>query len=176
MSPVELIRAEPLGGPVPPSPVLRAGGGRRGRRREPLRARRGFTLIEVLATVALIAIVLPVVMRGVTIAMTSADAAKQRSEAVALAEAKLNELVSTQQWQTGNLSGDFGEDWSKYRWTADVQEWDQSTGADNGVEQFNVHVTWTSRNTQREVVLSTLVYISTASSSGSSGTSGSTTP
>jgi len=43
--------------------------------------RAGFTLVEVLATIMLLAIVLPVAMRGVTISTQTASTARRRTEA-----------------------------------------------------------------------------------------------
>src|SRR4051812_31300269 len=73
--------------------------------------RRGFTLIEVLATMVLLGIIIPVAMRGVSISLAAADKAKHTSQAAALAESKLNDLL-TQSASGGsgggsNLSGDF---------------------------------------------------------------------
>ena len=62
-------------------------------RRSQLRPRRaGFTLIEVLAALVLIGVVLPVAMKGVSIAMQAASHARHTGEAVELARHKLTEL------------------------------------------------------------------------------------
>ena len=134
--------------------------------------RRGFTLIEVLATIVLMGIVLPVAMHGVSLCMWSAQAARQRTEAAALAEAKLNELLATADWQYGLLSGDFGEAWPEYRWNGAAAEW-----ADPTLQELSVRVTWTSRGQERDVTLTTLVYDSTAAvaAGGTTGT-GTTSP
>lgn len=111
----------------------------------------GFTLIEVLAALVLMAIVLPVAMHGISLATSLAGTARQREEAAVLADSKLNELVATHGWQTSSLNGDF-DSHSEYRWSADVLDWDGST-----LKQLNVHVYWKFRNAEREVTLSTLV-------------------
>src|SRR5258708_32822878 len=59
------------------------------------RKRSGFTLIEVLAAMLLIAIVLPAAMKGVANVAGTANNTRHRSEAAGLAEAKLNELTIT---------------------------------------------------------------------------------
>ena len=88
---------------------------------------------------------------------------RRRSEAGALAEAKLNELIATAQWQSGILAGDFGTDWPDYSWKAEVQTWTPSNSTDNGygntVSELAVHITWVSRGAERSVTLSTLVYV-----------------
>ena len=50
------------------------------------RRQAAFTLVEVLATLALIAIVLPVAMNGISLATAAAGVAKQQMEAASLAE------------------------------------------------------------------------------------------
>ena len=128
--------------------------------------RRGFTLIEVLATIVLMGIVLPVAMHGISLCMRAAQASRQRSEAAALAESKLNELVATGDWQYGLLSGDFGEAWPDYRWSGAAADWDDPT-----LRELSVRVVWTTRGQERDVILTTLVYDSTAAA-GMTGTAG----
>jgi general secretion pathway protein I len=123
--------------------------------------RRGFTLIEVLATMMLMAIVLPVIMRGISMATRAASSAKRRTEAAALAEAKLGELISTGQWQNGSLSGDFGADWPGYRWQAQVQQFTQQDSDQQLLQELDVHVTWNAFNEDRDLVVSTLIYTGT---------------
>lgn len=114
---------------------------------------RGVTLAEVLATVAIMAVVIPVAMQGISVATGLAGLTRQRAEATALAQSKLNELVVLGEWQTANLSGDFGDAWPDYRWKADVSNWEEAD-----MEQLDVVVSWTSRRGPRQIVLSTLVY------------------
>src|SRR5688500_7535196 len=84
------------------------GQGDRGRARSPLvplspcllvplsprRHHRGFTLAEVLATLVLVGLVLPAVMKGISLALAASDDARRRVEAVGLAENKLTELTA----------------------------------------------------------------------------------
>ena len=141
----------------------------RTRRRIVLPGRGGFTLPEVLATLLLVAIVLPSVMHGISIATAAAGTARQRSEATALAESKLNELTSTNQWQSGGMSGDFGQDWPAYTWQAEAQSW-----VEPSARQLHVHVRWHARGRDHDVTLSTLVYTATPVTSGATGTQGGT--
>jgi prepilin-type N-terminal cleavage/methylation domain-containing protein len=118
------------------------------------RRRRGVTLVEVLATIVMMGIVLPAAMEGVSVAMQASDTARQRTEASALAEAKLAELVATGDWQFGALSGDFGDAWPEYRWGAMAQDW----ATDSTLKEISVRVVWTRRGQERQVALTTLVY------------------
>ena len=120
--------------------------------REPNR-QRAFTLVEVLATLALVAIILPVAMEGISLATTMAGVAKQKMEAASLAETTLAELLATGAWQNGDLSGDFGPEQPQYHWIAEVRDWEGTT-----LRRMDVHVQWTARGRERSVTLTTLVY------------------
>ncbi len=70
---------------------------------------RGFTLIEALAAMLLVAIVLPVVMRGISMATRAGSSAKLQTQAASLAQSKLAELIATRSWKTGDTSGQFSD-------------------------------------------------------------------
>jgi len=121
-------------------------------------SRRGFTLIEVLVTLVFMAIVLPAIMQGFSVAMAAASAASRRSAAGGLAESKLDEIVSTAQWQNNpNLSGDFGPDWQGYTWQLTVNGWAQDT-TNASLQQLDLRVNWMARGHQEFLVLSTLTF------------------
>lgn len=119
---------------------------------------RGFTLVEVLATLMLMAIVLPAVMKGIQLSQAAASSARRRTEAAGLAEGKLSEIVATAQWQGGNLSGDFGPGWPDYHWQAVVQAWPDDTTSAN-LQQIDLKVTWVARGHDDSLTLSTLTYV-----------------
>lgn len=116
------------------------------------RAERAFTLVELLACLAVVAIVLPVAMGAISVATRTSGLARQQLEAANLAQSKLNELVVTSAWQGSELAGDFGADWPDYRWSAQVAEYDAST-----LQQLTLRVTWTTRGKDQSVALTTLV-------------------
>ncbi|HUU11373.1 MAG TPA: type II secretion system protein [Phycisphaerae bacterium] len=120
-------------------------------------SRRGaFTIIELLATLTLVCIVLPVVVHGILLCLATAEHARQQGEAAALAQSKMAELVATGQWYDAKLDGDFGDQWPGYRWLAQFGEWE-----DSRLSQLDVDVTWTRRGRDYAVTLSTLVYTGT---------------
>ena len=112
-----------------------------------------FTLVEVLASLVLVAIILPVAMKGISLITGLAGSAKQHLEAGSLAETKLAELLATGAWQDGDSIGDFGQDWPDYRWTAEVRDREGTT-----LREVEVGVQWTRRATDRSITLTTLAY------------------
>jgi len=116
-------------------------------------ARCGFTLVEVLASLALVAVILPVAMKGVSLGIGAAALARDRMEAAAMAEAKLNEVLADGSWQGGDQSGDFGSERPGWEWALTVEDWSGTT-----VRQVEVAVSWTNRGRERSVALVTLAY------------------
>jgi general secretion pathway protein I len=123
----------------------------------------GFTLIEVLATLLLMAIVLPIVMRGITMATQAADASRHRTEAAGLAQSEMAQILASQSWQNGNQSGDFGTDWPQYTWDSSVTPWAGDTSG-AGLQQIDVSVYWSINSKKNSVTLSSLAYPRTQSS------------
>lgn len=113
----------------------------------------GFTFIELLATVVLISIIMPVAMRSISLCTRLGGQSRREIEAASLAYTKLTELTSSKDWKTGGNSGDFGSDWPGYRWTAAVSNW-----TDSAVSQLDLTVVWQSQGQQHSLTLSTLVY------------------
>jgi type II secretion system protein I len=117
-------------------------------------ARGGFTLVEVLASLALVAVILPVALKGVSLAMGAADLARDRVEAAGLAEAKLNELLADGTWQSGVQSGEFETERPGWEWELTVEDWSGTT-----LRQVEIAVTWTSRGRERSVSIVTLARV-----------------
>src|SRR4051812_4048031 len=103
----------------------------------PARGNGGFTLMEVLAAIVLMAIVLPVAMHAISVATNVASTAKNKAEAAILADSLLNEMRTTRMWQSGALSGDFGEDHPQFHWTAELKDWDAST-----LKELDIRIVW----------------------------------
>jgi prepilin-type N-terminal cleavage/methylation domain-containing protein len=127
------------------------------------RRRRGFTLVEVLATLVLLGIILPIAMRGVSMAMAAASNARRTSEATSLAEAKLNMLLADGTWASGSLSGDFSPDQPEYQWACLTQN------RDYGLTEVAVRVTWSDRGHVREMIVATLALQSANSANSATG-------
>jgi len=122
------------------------------------RISRGFTLIEVLVTLLFISIALPAIMGGITAATKIAASSKRRDEASGLAQSQLAQLLASGTWQTGNSSGDFGNDWPDYHWQSNVAAWASDTSGE-GIEQIDLKVTWNGvRGQEDSITLSSLAY------------------
>jgi prepilin-type N-terminal cleavage/methylation domain-containing protein len=113
----------------------------------------GFTFIELLATVVLIAIIMPVAMGTIGLCTRLAGQSRRQVEAASLAKTKLTELTVTGEWESGNRKGDFGTDWPGYEWEVDVTSWTDST-----MRQVDLTVSWLSHGKECSVTLSTLMY------------------
>jgi len=119
------------------------------------RRRGGFTMVEILATLVLAAIVLPSVMRGMTLCLATAGEARHRTEAAALAKAKMSELIATDPLQDASQGGDFGDDWPEYRWEAQTSDYDSALQ----LRQLDVGVSWKRAGQEHRVIFSTIVYV-----------------
>jgi len=116
--------------------------------------RAGFTLVEVLVSLALVGVLLPTAMAGITLAMGLGDSARHRTEAAMLARGKLDEMLVTGDWQSSQTEGDFGEEWPGYTWELDVADWEEST-----CSEVTLTVRWTSRGHDYNTSLTTLTYV-----------------
>ncbi len=102
-------------------------------------AQAGFTFAEVLAAMLFVAIVIPVALHGIALASRAETIAERRMVAGQLAEMKLQEMVLTEQWQTGDTQGTFGEEWPEYQWEMKTQTWDgDSMQMVSVIVRFNV--------------------------------------
>jgi type II secretory pathway pseudopilin PulG len=123
---------------------------------------KGFTLVEILATFVLIALIIPVVMEGISLSMKLGTKSKRQVEAGALAETKLAELLLSGKYDNGDQSGDFETDEADYSWSLNVGDWEK----EDSMQQLVMIVDWTdSLGMDHSVELSTLVYRSSESES-----------
>jgi type II secretory pathway pseudopilin PulG len=112
----------------------------------------GFTFVELLVTVVLIATILPTAMRAIGLCTRLAGQSRKQIEAASLARTKLCELTVSDDWETGARAGNFGDDWPGYRWTIEVSNWPDST-----VRQLDVAVQWQAQGRDQSLTLTTLV-------------------
>ncbi len=113
----------------------------------------GFTFAELLATMLFVAIVVPVVVQGMTLANKAGVIADRKRIAGELADNLLTEWIATDEWREGQRSGDFGESWPEYRWVMADSEWEK----DSEMRVLAVEVFFTAQGKEYSVMLTTLV-------------------
>lgn len=113
----------------------------------------GFTLMEILAALVLIGVVLPAVMKGLSMASILASDCAHKYEALDLAQSKLAEVLMSGDWESGSDSGDFSPDHEGYQWKMETSDWTQAD-----LKEVDVTVSWEQRGRPRQIELSTLVY------------------
>ncbi len=116
------------------------------------RGNRGFTFVETLAAMLFMAIVIPVAVRGVMLANRAGIVAERTRVAAQLGDSLLTETVVTEGWRDGDQEGDFGEEWSGYRWVLEDGAWDEDT-----MRVISVEVLFEVQDAEYAVRLSTLV-------------------
>ncbi len=115
--------------------------------------KRTFTLLEVLAAMVLAAAVLPVALRGLSLALASGGEAARMIEAAALAENKIAEIVlAADERLHAETTGEFDEPWSAYQWRSTIVAW-----PDGEVRELTVVVSWRRGASRRELAMATLL-------------------
>ena len=109
--------------------------------------------MEVLAALTFAAIVLPVAMRGISLASISASESKKCAEATLLAQNLIAGIIAEGAMDFGSLSGDFLPENSFYEWTAELTEWQ-----DGYLKELVVNVSWEQNEEERSISLATVVY------------------
>ena len=115
-------------------------------------SRRAFTFVEVLAALAFLGILIPVVVSALTLANRAGVIAERSSVAVRLGENRLNELMLGDAWTTAGTRGDFGAEWPGYRWEVTRGAWESGS-----MTELTMSVFFVVQGREREARLSTLV-------------------
>lgn len=119
-----------------------------------VKARRcaAFTFAEVLASMLLLAILVPVIVEGLTLANRAAVVSERSTVALLLADQQLSQLQLNDAWRYGETQGNFGADWPGYRWELSKPTW----GIDSMVE-LTLEIIFEVQGRDYRVRLSTLV-------------------
>ena len=105
---------------------------------------RGFTLLEVMIAVALIAVALVTLLGSQSQSVSYANSAKFETMAALLAQSKMSEILIQDADSLSNDSGDFGDEYLGYAWEATVSDV-SIEGLDTISEylkQIDLTVTW----------------------------------
>jgi prepilin-type N-terminal cleavage/methylation domain-containing protein len=115
------------------------------------RVRRAFTLAEVLAALALMAIIIPVAIHGVEIASRAGNLGQRKATAMRIAERVLNEQIVTSQSIPSNSNGTVTEDGIAYPWTLTTDTWPEEP-----MSVLKVRVTFSLQGNSYDMSVSTL--------------------
>ncbi len=105
---------------------------------------KGFTLLEVMIAVALIAIALSTLLGSQSQSVSFANSAKFETMAALLGQSKMSEITVQEPDELTNDSGDFGDDYPGYAWEVNVSDI-VIPGMDNisdYLKQVDLTVTW----------------------------------
>lgn len=114
--------------------------------------RSGFTLIEIVVTLAILSLALPTLLRSFTEAAKGQAVAENRTTALYLLKFRLAAIEAEGYPDIGEEEGEFGED-SRFRWYSEVQEVESEEI--EGLRLVTVTVTWQERGKERLISTST---------------------
>ncbi len=105
---------------------------------------RGFTLLEVMIAVALIAVALVTLLGSQSQSVSFANSAKFETMAALLAQSKMSEITIQDADSLSSDRGDFGDDYPGYAWEATVSGVSiEGVGAlSDYLKQIDLTVTW----------------------------------
>ena len=131
--------------------------------REQLNKEKGFTLLEVVAALAILVIFLVPILGAVSQAMHGIESAKNRSLALKLAQDKMTQIeMMPVPLEEGTEDGDFGSEHPGYRWeyevvkTPDLQMMEEYIAGLRGME-IHLMVFWQERGMEKSLQLNTIV-------------------
>jgi general secretion pathway protein I len=85
-------------------------------------SRQGFTLLEVMIAMAILAIVLVTVFHSQSQSIAMANESRAMTTLALLAQSRMAEVEGQQNLSTGQTSGKFGDDFPDYSWTASITQ------------------------------------------------------
>jgi type II secretory pathway component PulJ len=111
----------------------------------------GFTLAEVLAALAFLAIVIPVAVEGLRVASRAGQVGQRKAVATRVAQRVLNEFIVSASQVGGMSRGAVEEDSQTYAWTLSNEPWPEDT-----MRVVTAEVIYTVQGQELSVRLSTL--------------------
>ncbi len=111
-----------------------------------------FTFVEVLAALAFLGILMPVLIAALMLSNRAAVVAERSSVAAQLGENQLGQLLVGNAWASGSARGDFGPDYPGYRWELAQSNW----AGDAAMTELALRVYFQVQGGEQNISLSTL--------------------
>ena len=133
----------------------------------------GFTLVELLVAMALMAVLIPVIVQGLRVATLAGEVSQRKALAVRIAERVLNETILTGQSQSATAGNESAGPY-QFHWTIKNEPWSQLSGLamlttsnginqavvnQNNIHELSVDVTYAAQNRNFSVHLSTIINV-----------------
>lgn len=115
---------------------------------------RGYILLETLVALTILSIGLAGIFAAFHASLRASGHARNVSIATFLAEEKLAELRALSTHVIGTHKGDFGEDFTRYRWRTVIKPLDEEN-----LYAVTVEVFWMERGQERSIVFPSLLRI-----------------
>jgi prepilin-type N-terminal cleavage/methylation domain-containing protein len=131
--------------------------------------RRGFTLVEVLAALLMMAIIIPVAMEGMSVSSRAGVLGQRKAAAMRVAERVLNEMIVEGQTEQASTSGTAVDGDTTYPWTMKSETW-----SEDPMLHLTLTVTFTVQGNNYDVSASTL--IATAATTAEAAAAAALTP
>ena len=116
--------------------------------------RAGFTLVELLAALAFMAIVIPVIMQALAISNRAGQVAQRKAIAARVADTVLNDYVASAQNSRPVQKGMVAEGAYEFQWNITVENWRQDS-----MRMVTAEVTYPVQGQEYSVATTTLVEI-----------------
>jgi len=112
----------------------------------------GFTLLEIMITLAIIGIALVAILRSLGMSMDVSNESRNISIATFLAKGKMAEIESQGFPETGETNGDFGDENPGFRWEKSISRIEIE-----GLRKIVVNILWGEGKSEKKVELVTLI-------------------
>ena len=115
----------------------------------------GFTLIEIIVTLAILSLGLPVLLQSFSNAANTQKNAEDKTTSLYLLKTRMAEIDIQGYPDIGQEEGDFGEN-SPYRWRTEVHDV-VSDEFQDGLRAVTVTVTWQGRGKEESISMNTYI-------------------
>ena len=116
---------------------------------------KGFTLIEIVVTLAILSLGLPVLLQSFSNAANNQRKSEDKTTAMYLLKTRMAQIELEGYPEIGQESGDFGEN-SPYRWRSEVYDV-ESDDFEEGLRAVNLTITWLGRGKSESTSMTTYI-------------------